>query len=581
MYSMRAMSESRNRTGLWLSHDPSTMPRAARLGAGLLLIVLVAQAGIAALRDSVTIDEFIGLPVGLYTLRTGDFRINSMNPPLVKSFAALPLLALRGSRAPRITPIGEVDEWAIGYQFMEDNRENYQALFVLARCMVILATAVLGGLVLRWATELYGWPAGLTALFLFVFSPTILADSHLVTLDIAAAVGWTSAAYLAWRLLESPTASRAIALGVLLGIAPVLKLSGSSVPLLVALLVLVRATRERGVACFRWVALLAVANLLALLVVGSLYRFIGVFTPLSDISFTSEKMRTLAQIVPWLRLPLPIPFLRSLDMLFGADQPTEPTYFLAGTWSLKGWPYYHLVAFLLKTPLPLLVSGGFALITWCAGRSRGVRDYCVILPILFVFASNSLFNPINIGVRHVLPAYPFLAIAAAPWLAAPVERLLVAGFRRSRDVAAAATSLALLGWLLYGSVAVAPRYLEYFNELAGGPQNGHNWLIDSNVDWGQDLIRLSEYMRRRNVDSVHLGYFGRVDPRIYGIQFTSLVEGRSHGTAVVSASLLMGRPYWVWRSPGELVWSHNGTFTWLQHLEPVGRVGSMFVFELP
>src|SRR5262249_41917672 len=142
------------------------------------------------------------------------------------------------------------------------------------------------------------------------------------------------------------------------------------------------------------------------------------------------------------------------------------------------------------------------------------------------FVANSLLNPLNIGVRHALPAYPLLAIAASPWLAGPLARL--AGRSRAlRDFAGATLSTALLAWFIYGSVRVAPRYLQYFNEIAGGPANGHQWLIDSNLDWGQDLIRLSEYMRRRGLESVHLGYFGRVDPRVYGIWFTPLVEGES------------------------------------------------------
>jgi Dolichyl-phosphate-mannose-protein mannosyltransferase len=555
-------------------------PRFVRPFAGLLLVALVAQAGIAALRDSVTIDEFVGLPVGLYTLQTAGFRLESVNPPFDWSFAALPLFLMWGAQAPRVPATVEVNEWAMGYRFMADYGGTYHALFVPARCMVILLTTLLGILVLSWATELYGRPAGLVALFLFAFSPTILAHGHLVTLDVAGAVGWTGVAYLTWRVFRSPNASRVVMLGIVLGLAPALKLSGMLVPVLVALLVVVRATTERDVAWYRWLGFLVAVNLLALAVVNGIYRFEGTWTPLGGAAFASTRMRHLCAALPGLRLPLPLPLLKSLDILFVGDQATEPVYFLAGVWSVRGWWYYHFVAFLLKTSLPLVASGLFAVAAWVAGRSAGLRDYCVIVPVLFVFAANSLVNPLDIGVRHVLPVYPLLAIAASPWLAAPLERL-AAGFRGPRNLAGAALSVTLLAWFLYGSVAVAPRYLQYFNELAGGPQNGHRWLVDSNVDWGQDLIRLSEYVRSRHLESVHLAYFGRVDPRVYGIQFTPIVEGQSHGTAVVSASFLMGRPYWIWNSPGELAWSHNGAFTWLQRLEPVARVGSMFVFELP
>lgn len=560
-------------------HGPASAPRAARIAMGVLLIALVAQAGVAALRDSVTTDEFVGLPVGLHALQAVDFRSASMNPPFFRSFAALPLLFV-GPTPPHVEPPSPGNDWATGYRFMQEYWSGYQRLFVLARCMVILTAALLGALVLQWATELYGWPAGLVALLLFSFSPNVLAHAHLVTLDLSGAVAWTAVAYLTWRLLDSPTARRAVALGLVLGLAPVLKLSGLTLPILVMLLVLVRAFRERDRRRLRWASLVSLTGLTTLLVLNGLYRFEGTAAPLGAVVFHSSKMRAFAAALPWLRLPLPSPLLKSLDVLFVGDEPGEPAYFLAGSWSLNGWRYYHLVAFLLKTPLPLLAGGLFGFGAWAAWRSPGRRDYCLFLSVVFVFAANALLNPLNLGVRHALPAYPLLAIAASPWLAAPLERI-AAGSRKTRDLAPAAASIALLGWFLYGSVAVAPRYLQYFNELAGGPESGHRWLVDSNVDWGQDLIRLRAYMEERHLESVHLAYFGRVDPRVYGIRFTPLVEGASHGTAVVSASLLMGRPYWVWRTPGELVWSHNGAFTWLQRFAPAARVGSMFVYELP
>jgi len=214
------------------------------------------------------------------------------------------------------------------------------------------------------------------------------------------------------------------------------------------------------------------------------------------------------------------------------------------------------------------------------GRSQGVRDYCLFLTLIFVFVANALLNPLNIGVRHALPALPLLAIGAAPWLAAPIERVLSRS-RASKDVAGAVLCAALMGWHAWASVSIAPRYLQYFNELAGGSENGHRWLIDSNIDWGQDLLRLRAYMQAHGLEKVNLAYFGRVDPLVYNIPFTPLVKGKSHGISVVSASLLMGRPYWIWRTPHDLQWSHHGAYTWLQNEKPIARVGSMFVFDLP
>jgi hypothetical protein len=182
-----------------------------------------------------------------------------------------------------------------------------------------------------------------------------------------------------------------------------------------------------------------------------------------------------------------------------------------------------------------------------------------------------------------LPVYPLLFVGVSPWVVRGLTRVL-AGLRarrvsRVRAVVAGATAVGLL-WYVVGTLWVGPRYLQYFNEAAGGADGGHEMLVDSNIDWGQDLIRLSEYMENESIDVVNLAYFGRVHPTVYGVRFTPLERGRSHGKAVVSASFLMGRPYF-WYQGGRMRWMKSGTYTWLQELEPVDRVGSMFVYDLP
>jgi hypothetical protein len=262
------------------------------------------------------------------------------------------------------------------------------------------------------------------------------------------------------------------------------------------------------------------------------------------------------------------------------------------------------------------LTGALAITAWVSGRSPGTRDYALFVPIALLFAANSAFNSLDIGERHVLAAYPLFFIAVSPWLAAPLERLLslrreaaddghdtaraadhdAAGSTRAARrrqlpatarfadrvpawLPASAAAVALL-WVAAGNLRVAPRYLQYFNEAAGGPAHGHEVLIDSNIDWGQDLLRLREYMDANSIDRIALAYFGRVDPVIYGIRYTPLERGVSHGKAVVSASFLMGRPYF-WILGGRLRWVPSRTYEWLQTQRPIARVGSMFVFDLP
>jgi hypothetical protein len=225
-----------------------------------------------------------------------------------------------------------------------------------------------------------------------------------------------------------------------------------------------------------------------------------------------------------------------------------------------------------------LLAGGAALVAWLAGRRRGQREACLFVPIVAIFVANSVTNPLNIGVRHALPAYPLFFIAGSPLLTDPLVAL-ARGRRGSTAIVSAALAIASFAWVAFGSFSIAPRYLQNFNEIAGGPENGHRWLIDSNIDWGQDLIRLREYMVAEGIDSVKLAYFGRVNPAVYGIRFEPLEPG-SKGIAVVSASLLMGRPYWVWMGPDHYGWARSQTYAWLRTIPPKDRVGALFVYDL-
>lgn len=555
----------------------SAFSSTAGLAAAVLLCAFVAQATIAARGDSVTIDEFVHLPVGLHALETGDFRQDPINPHLTRMLAALPLLA----EHPVFAPPPDTAVWGFGYYFMQANAARYHDLYFAPRMMIVLLGVATAALAACWALQLYGVPAALMTLLLFAFTPSLLAHAHLVTLDMAGTFGFLAALYAAWWFLERPGEGRAALVGVALGIANLLKLSAFVLTAIVVVLCLVRAVRERknGPPAARWIWLLALIAVTALLTLNAGYGFDGTLAPLGAATLTEGgRLATLAARAPWLRLPLPTPFVSGIDMVLEVGKGHEPSYFLLGDLSADGWWYYHLAAFAAKCPLPLLGMSLFAVAAWVAGRSRGVRDYCLFVAVLLIFAANSAFNSLYIGERHVLPVYPLLLIACAPWFARGLEGWFRPRSGRSRAVAVAA-ALALL-WQVGGTLAVAPRYLQYFNEAAGGPEGGHRVLIDSNIDWGQDLVRLRDYMSSRNIDSVALAYFGRVDPAVYGIRYSPLERGVSKGVAVVSASFLMGRPYF-WILGGRMRWVPARTYTWLQDLQPIDRVGSMFVYRLP
>jgi hypothetical protein len=536
-----------------------------------LLAIFVLQAWTAACWDSVTIDEFVHLPIGFYALITHDLSLDPINPPHTRMIAALPLLA----SPPAFNPKPDTPAWGLGYELMQRNAEHYQEIFLPARAMIIVLAVLLGLLVSTWAAALYGPVAAVCAAFVYAFSPAMLAHGHLVTLDLSGALGFTATAWAVWRMLERPAVRSALFAGLMLGVASLLKLSGFVLLAVVLVVIAIRALTERDVSFGRWAALVTVVVLTALFVINVGYGFSGTLAPLQQAALAPAGfLARLRDALPWMRLPLPLSYVNGIDMVMNVGKEHEPSYFLAGELSSEGWWYYHLAAFALKTSLPVLILGVVAAVLALRGRGLGRREYALWTPILLIFASNALLNSLQIGVRHVLPVYPLLFV-----LIGGIAANLLAGWRGGVPQRALCAALAvLLVWYAGGTLAVAPRYLQFFNEIAGGAEGGHRWLIDSNLDWGQDLIRLREYMTRQQIDTVSLAYFGRVHPGVYGIPFTPL-ERDSKGIAVVSATFLMGRPYF-WYLGGRMRWVPAQTYAWLRDRQPIARVGAMFVYRL-
>jgi hypothetical protein len=249
--------------------------------------------------------------------------------------------------------------------------------------------------------------------------------------------------------------------------------------------------------------------------------------------------------------------------------------FLMGQHSAMGWWYYFLVAFAIKTPLPTLVLA--AAVLWVALFRHGARvtshgragversEYVLYVPIAAFFAS-AVFGSLNIGYRHILPVLPFLFVGVSQ----------VATWARRRWVQVALVALGL--WYALGSARIYPHYLAYFNEIVGGPDNGYKYLVDSNLDWGQDLKNLKAYMDAHAISAVHLAYFGSAYPSYYGIAALPFLpekppdlETRQPTLYAISATYLQG---------GYL--GDVNAFRWLHEYQPMTKIGySIFLYRLP
>jgi hypothetical protein len=234
---------------------------------------------------------------------------------------------------------------------------------------------------------------------------------------------------------------------------------------------------------------------------------------LQDIPAAKERVPRLANVMGWVDEHRLLPNAYTQGFLLGQVKAQQRGTFLAGKFSREGWWYYFPVAFLIKTPVAmiLLSVAGAAL---CAARPKTFLDneLFAVLPVV-AFLAAAMTTKLNIGLRHILPVYPFALLLAGK---AAAECL---GGKR-KTLWAALAVLCLLQLVEFARIR--PDYLAFFNQFVGGPGNGHKYLVDSNLDWGQDLKPLKNWMDRNNVTHINLSYFGTADPAYYGIKCTHL-----------------------------------------------------------
>jgi len=398
--------------------------------------------------------------------------------------------------------------------------------------------ALLGFAILEWSLRLGGPEAMVFAGVFFAFCPPLISNAAMVTTDAPAAAFY----FLTFWTLSFSTRRfwHWILAGVFAGFGLASKFSLIAVPPLVLIGVLTRMRLQKNKEGFPFLGLAAMAGA-ALFCLWAAYRFASLgqyWTGLSDTLFR-----------------------------LGQGRPT----FLLGHYSTTGWWLYFMAALLVKTPLPELVLGAFGAVAWI--RRPSLERFWVLMPAAAYFCA-AQFSKTQIGCRYILPVYPFLIVAAAwaaawLWRRAPAARFLAAG---------------LCLWLCLGVARAYPYYLSYFNEIAGGPAGGYRWLADSNVDWGQGLPALADYLRARGNPPILLSYFGSADPAYYGIRyipfgFIATIERRGDGVRpsemkklllAVSATNLQGVYY-----------RDHEAFAWLKRKKPAFVAGhAIFLYDL-
>jgi len=557
--------------------------RTDHLLAGSLLFAFVLLAFWSLKDQTPTIDEFRHLPTGLYYLRSNDFSFDSKTPPFWKMVCALPAHVMKASL--NLDPVWRLPQngwgpWVFGTRFMLDNPGRYGAFYFWGHGLTILAAVLLLLLVFTWARALYGSQAALGTLLLMAFSPTLLANARQATPDVCVTLFMTLTLFLLWRFCQSPSWKTLLGAGVSLGVALSTKFTAVLLLPVIPLILLLRVPtfpegqRARGI-CVAAAAAALVA-VLALGVINIQYRFQGCGVRLENLTVESrlfkDAQHTFLRSWP---LPLPRPFLEGFDAQKADAETGEFPSFLNGRWSARGWRQYYLAVLGMKEPVPFLGLLALGVFFWPLRSNRKAPAiwetgiFCAVPVTLLVVLS--FFNHLDVGIRYLLPLYPFLWIFCSGTIH---EFLTGKSWRRG-----------LLGVLALGTIlspfTVAPHYLAYFNEIAGGPSNGYRHLIDSNLDHGQELKDLKSYMVQHGIAKVQLAYFGHVWPQVYGIEFEPLGEHPKPGVVAISASFLQGQPYLLTYLPQPVFMPLN-YFQAMRHYRPQDQIGySIFIYNIP
>jgi hypothetical protein len=500
-----------------------------------LLLALAIQLGLGVASDGLTSDELLYVPAGHLQIARGDFSLNRTHPPLGPTLAGIGLLGA-GARIP--DRLDGEDDLAYCWRFL--HRENAgRALWERARLPIVGLTLLLAAALWAWARATFGPSAGLVALALAAFHPTLLAHGHLATTDLPAAAGMVGAAGAYWAWSARPSRARAVVLAIALGLALAVRVtSGLVVPGFLVLEALALRRGHRRGSDLAWA--LATGIVVVPLVIAAAYG-------LDRHAFAA--------------------YLEGLRFQLDHNRRGHLTYLLGET-ARHGWPHYFAVALAVKSTPGFLL--GLAAAAWACVRSTDGQDVRRHwwLPAAIVFVALSL-GGIQIGERYLLPVHAFAILLVA----SATPRLLAS---RAGRIA--------LGAILVGHVApalaAAPRgYLAYFNHLAGGSEGAHRVLLDSNLDWGQDLPRLAAWMKRERVERIALAYDGADDPDRLGLvrddlpgrnhYAPSAAEGPLRGTVVVSPSLVFG-----------LVPREAARYAPLRERAPDARAGVFLVYRL-
>jgi hypothetical protein len=498
---------------------------------------------LSILVKSITVDELTHIPSGYSYLKTHDYRMNLEHPPLMKMMAGVPLLFLDPTLPTHHPSWAYGKQWEFGWNFLYVYNKNSDQLVFWARIPMILIGVLLGLYVFYFARDLYGLPAAFLSIALYSFSPNILAHTRLVTTDIGFACFSFITIYYFYLYLQRRTTKLLLLSGIFFGLAMAAKFS-------------------------------AVYIIPTLPILAITHVYLGSSSVTS--SLQSDNSRALRQLLFNMMLIFLIglgilaltyelkhfgSYFKGISLALEHNRHGHPAFFM-GHHSNSGWLLYFPVAFAIKTPVIMLALIAMTVIWYRAinfiTKDALKRDLVLLIPVSVVLGM-AVTSHLNIGLRHILSIYPFLFVFVSQamnirWSNAKKYILICC----------------LLIWYAMSSMLIAPHYLAYFNEIVGGPNKGHHYLADSNIDWGQDLKLLSAYLKEQEIKNIKIAYFGSGSCAYRKIECQDLPCGPQPGILAVSVTRLAG-----------IDETDRKCLAWLREFKPVKKIGySIFIYNI-
>lgn len=550
---------------------------------------------------AVTYDEVCFLGGGRYLIENnlnidGRVDLGIYIPPMSLYISSIPIFFMEFDDSIWNIPTC----WDVGKELIFHSKYDQKNIVFLSRLPIILLLVIGGIFIYLWSKDLYGVNAGLFALFLYAFNISIIGVGRLIFTDSVFIVFFIMTLYYFWKYLKNNKTSNLIISGVTLGLAMLSKVNGIYLIPIFVLWFLIYKKINLKKSFFKRMVPLFIIFLLSYLTIFIAYGFkIGTISSTYPEHYNQRvrevfneylKSQDINSIATFLyeKVPIPAPaYLSSIGHAGSLSLAGIKGYFFGKILEIGEKPvYYDLVLILIKTQVPLLLLFIMTLLFIRKLKFNLKDEMFLLTPVVFIFIIFSL-NRFSFDIKHLLPIYPLLFIF--------VSKLVNIKFLYKKQNKLFNVILIMLSvWYILSTLLAYPFYLSYFNEFIGGSKNGYKYLSGANIDQGQDIYRLKEYLDENNIGHIWFSFHGAQDPSLFGINHTYLPSGHwqvwvpefvpykkdfsdieedcteKQGIVVISTTNLQNR------------FTNDKTcFNWLNEYKPIKRVGySLFVYNV-